>query len=248
MDKTKRGLGWLVLIIAAIIICTLAIRHFSSEKNEEVIGAAQEYLQQSYSRQMQFENIRLQEGEPDCYIVGFSQVDEPELTFAVFAWADAQSETGFRMDDNYYRRYFSERLESELLAELQQIWGDDAELQLLSLSDYVGSDGDIAARFSDVDEDTPTAEVEPLLRDYLISISIDGEAPDADSYEAEAERVFAIFELLRGRGFHPSEIECRYRLTDDEGVVLEYADWAELDTVEEIQTKMKDYIKAGEAE
>ncbi len=203
----------LIIVLCVIAVLVLLAGGKATYNKHAARSAAEDYLAEKYTDEMQFESIYHSWIEPSRYRVMFSPKENEEIKFEVLVQNDFTlwtSGTEMNRDvsaDNYYSAIFDYYMKRRLKDTAAEIWeGADADVLTDSEGMYAIWYQQEISSISDVPESELDAMEETLKGKYFVWI-LTGQSTDAEDFvETEADKVEQLLLQLDEDGYSPENI------------------------------------------
>lgn len=242
---------WIIGIILAIVVLGISILNISLSKNEQkAVQIAKDYLAPKYTQEMLYSSVRFSLIEPSLYHVTFSPVNNPELYFVVLVASDLTlreqtNKYGHFIPDDYYLKFFSFESKKIFQENVEKIWGENA---------YIGVPVDDRGIYGanripiELNEKMTAEEMEPFI-DYNFYITTNV-LFDIAAKNEEAQKILEMIQHVQASQYRPREIlfwyltgkpkekEVYLDFSTRAEANIEFKNWAEITSIEEIETIM----------
>lgn len=243
-------LGLLGAFVIAAVAGVLAVKINYSAKKEKAVQIAQRYLSQKYEQKMLYSNVNYFWIDPTGYHVIFTPSNNPELYFEVIVQNNLTIAKGLQefgnstCPDNYYLRYFEYYTSRQMNKDIQNIWGENAQINVIA------DDSDIYSHSVpfEINEHMTAKEMETFLKyDFYITTNL---LLDSGSKITEAKRMFKLIKVVQKSSYKPTEILFWYKTGKDEKkddltdsktwpeMYIEFGDWSSITTVDQVIAEM----------
>jgi len=130
--KTKLVIG-VVFVLAVIGI--VSVKMYLSIKENKAVVAAQEYLSDKYTQEMNYNGVSYSWIDPSQYHVTFSPNNMPDMTFEVLVQSDFKleertNEYGLFVPDNYLLQRFNEYTYGLYQSVAEDFWDTDVRVNI----------------------------------------------------------------------------------------------------------------------
>jgi hypothetical protein len=228
----------------------------------KAVRIASDHLNQLYQQEMCYEDIRYDLWERE-YVITFYPAEHPELLFQARTSVDLDKRSlteipsgsiftpyAREFNDNYYPAYFTAELKKVFISAVEPQWKEMIDIDVLF---YDSRSRGLLYDIPELTEATTLEEVKDQLPRYDLDVIIPGETKlNETEREAEAEKMFALFQTIKEQGYRPHSLRFVYENAagktvgslyfyhwkgdNPRGITLPY--WNEIVSVEEILAYM----------